>query len=170
MRTTLYLLAVLLSITSVLSTPVFAELIEGQVTGVDLQKQCISIIPKNKTADLPDEINLLVKASALRKQAPQGIQSLEQLAIGDEIVVEANKPVFGEKWEAENLMTANQIQAAAGQNEVTQPRPMISEPPPSVSAGRSRPPLTTYGAIGGPKGPGALINTQSQGGSKAGKY
>jgi hypothetical protein len=92
-----------------LGTAAYADLIQGQVTAVDAQNKSVTITPRN-AQDLPSQINLSIKDEALKKAQDQGISSLDQLSVGDEIIVEADKPAMGGDWKVDSLLTSQQLQ------------------------------------------------------------
>ncbi len=130
-----------------LGAPAYAELIYGQVAAVDAQNESVTITPRNASADIPQQINLSVKQEALKNN--QVVQSLDQLSIGEEIIVEADKPAFGGDWNAQALLTMNQIHpqsAEAGQTETLQ----YSSGASAVGASLSDPAAATAMASGDP--------------------
>ena len=87
----------------------FAENIQGTVTSVNPDNKSLTIMPKEQKADLPSEINLQVKND---KSFKGGIQSLEELAVGDEVKVDADRKDSG-PWEVKSLEKQTQAQSAS---------------------------------------------------------
>ena len=84
----------------------FAENIQGTITSVNPDNRSLTIAPKDPSAGLPSEINLQVKDEKNFK----GIQSLDALAVGDEVKVEAERKNDG-NWEVKSLEKNNAAQA-----------------------------------------------------------
>src|SRR3954465_1448671 len=76
----------------------YAENIQGTITSVNPDNKSLTITPKDQAAGLPSEINLQVKDDKSFK----GIQSLDELAVGDDVKVEADRKDNG-NWEVKSL-------------------------------------------------------------------
>jgi hypothetical protein len=105
MKAMKFFLFLLLGTFVLFETALMAEIqaIEGKITAVNSENKSLTISPKDQTAGLPQEINLSVKDEDSFKNA--GIKSLDELSVGDEIVVEAEQKDEG-NWEVKNLQTA----------------------------------------------------------------
>ena len=68
------------------STTVYAESIRARVTSVNAENDMVTASPVEREKELPAQINLSVKNDSLR-----GVGSLDELSVGDEIVVEADR-------------------------------------------------------------------------------
>jgi hypothetical protein len=87
------------------AAPAWAELIQGEITAVDPQNRSVTVAPRQQTGKGP--IQLTIQEDAMQRG-----QTLDQLSVGDEIIVEANKPLFG-GWEAQSVIIPPQDKAAA---------------------------------------------------------
>ena len=107
MRKAMIVFGSLLGFVALYSGPAMAELVYGEITSVDTQNKSITLSPKNQGPDIPAQINFTINDDTLRNNLE--VQSMDQLAVGDEIVVETDKPMFGSHWEAQSLLTHDQL-------------------------------------------------------------
>src|SRR5687768_1734934 len=83
-------LGVLLGVMVLAGAPAYAESIQGTITAVNSADKSMTISPSETGATgLPAEINLKVENEDAYKD--QGINSLDELAVGDEVLVEADR-------------------------------------------------------------------------------
>lgn len=79
----------------ILQAPALAEMIQGQVIAVNPDENNLTLQRVTTTGD-QEQIDVSAADAQLR-----GIQSLDQVEVGDEIRADANKPAFGMgDWEA----------------------------------------------------------------------
>jgi len=103
------------------SIPAFAELIQGQITQVNQENKTVTVQPQDQQA-FPKDLEIQVKDNVF--EGNQQIRSIDELAIGDQITLEADKSLFGNRWSAQSIL--------AVQNE--------SVPADSAAAGEIAPP------------------------------
>lgn len=90
----------------------FAEIMLGEVTAVNQQEQTVTINQLDQTGVGVTRKNLRLN---LRDDTQfSGLQSIQDLKVGDEVLVEANKRIFG-PWEIKHLQStkpSSSVQAA----------------------------------------------------------
>ncbi len=105
-----------------------AELIHGEVTAVNRENNSVTLSPLHSSAEnLPAAVDVRLDDNAF-KQSP-GLGSIDQLTVGDEIIVEARKPFLG-GWKAQAILSTTQIKGlnpaiATQQVEITPPAQSI---------------------------------------------
>jgi hypothetical protein len=93
-----------------LATVAHAESITGTIVAVNSDDKSVTIAPSDRSAGLPQELNLSVQDEKAYKD--KGIQSLDELAVGDEIRVEAERQDTGD-WEVQSLEKNTEAGAGA---------------------------------------------------------
>lgn len=87
-----------------------AELICGQIQSINPSNNSITLVPTQATAqNLPQNVELKVDDGVFENN--QTVQSLEQLSVGDEIIVEADKAAMSNAWKAESILKADDSQS-----------------------------------------------------------
>lgn len=100
-------LAVIFGVAMLFAPASFAELIAGKVTSIDLQNKSLQISPQySSKEDLPQDLTVQVEDDVFDKN--REVQSLDQLSIGEDIVIEADKSLTGD-WEAHTLAKMDQL-------------------------------------------------------------
>lgn len=102
-----YLAALIASVLLVPGTAL-AELVHGQIAQIDQQNNQITLNPQEPRGQLPQELQVNVEQQAL--QDNPRVQSLDQLSVGDEVIVEAEQQAFGDAWDLQDIITAQQVQ------------------------------------------------------------
>jgi hypothetical protein len=117
------LLVLMLGFYLSLAGAAFAENIQGTITSVNPENKSLTITPKDQSMGLPSEINLEVKDD----NSIQGLESLDALAVGDEVKVEAERRDNG-NWEVKSLERSQEAlaQDPAGMQFGTEAAPAAS--------------------------------------------
>ncbi len=102
----LFMMAVIMVLTNVSA---FAEIMRGEVTAIDQQDRSITINQLDQSGVGVTRENLELN---LRENTQYtGISSLKDLKVGDEVLIEANKRIFG-PWEIKHLQSTKAGAAA----------------------------------------------------------
>lgn len=106
--------AIMLSL--LLSVPAFAEAISGQITNINQQNNTVTLQPRDQQKFNQQQLQITMENDIF--QQSRQVRSINDLAVGDQITVEADKAMFGDNWEAESLVS---VQSQGGQSPQQQP-------------------------------------------------
>ncbi len=120
---------VLVLVVSVILMPgsLWAEMVRGQVTAINKENQSITILPQDASGNIQESKELKVDPNAQFA----GIQSLDDLEVGDEIVAEVDRRMFGR--EQVKQLTKSIAAGTAAENLEQEANRLTSSLPASVS-------------------------------------
>jgi hypothetical protein len=104
------ILGLLIVASFVLSGTAQAELIYGQVQAVQSQENKVTISPKaSSSQDVPqNKLDLRIEDAVLQQN--KTLNSLDEIGVGDHLIIEADKPATGNEWEVKSLLTQEEVQ------------------------------------------------------------
>lgn len=138
---------------------VWAELIYAEVKAVDSQQNQVTVAPRMGGGEtLPPEITMYVRPGLV--QFNSGIESLDDILVGDMIVAEAAPPIISGKWEAQSIITQQQLQGTSRQESIVTEGALAGPelkgqevPSPEREAVESLPGEVTFSSTGALAGP-----------------